>query len=165
MKTIKMIGYALAPALLALCAASSQAAAQLSPARTMAQSQAEVDAAFARDRPLVEGFLAALGTAAPSSWQPGSYFWYSGNSGQWETVTRARFAELISPCGIGEVGGQITLTSGGLTGRPSLSYNGVSVQWACAGAGAVDPKLIGLFDFEHGGGDVWLRPDPLPRPR
>ncbi|HEV7658267.1 MAG TPA: hypothetical protein VGO55_00320 [Allosphingosinicella sp.] len=144
-----------APALLALCAGASQAAAQLSPGRTM--TQADVDAAFARDRPLVEGFLAVLGTAAPSSWQPGSYSWYAGDGRPWQTITRARFAE------IGEVGGQITLTSG--RGMPTLAYNGVSVQWNCASPAAAARRLIGFFNFEHGGGDVELSPDTVTEPR
>jgi hypothetical protein len=163
MKTMKMASmrYALAPALLAFCAGPSHAAAQLSPARTM--TEADVDAAFARDRPLVEGFLAALGTGAASSWQPDSYSWYAGDGRPWQVITRARFAELTSSCAIGEVSGQITLTSG--RGLPTLAYDGVSVQWTCAGPAAVAPRLVGFFDFEHGGGDVELAPDTQPERR
>lgn len=154
--------YALTPALLALCAGSSQAAAQPLPARTMAQMDADADAAFARDRPLVEGFLAALGTGA-ASWQPSSYSWYAGDGRPWQAITRARFAEMVSSCAMGEVSEQITLTAG--RGLPSLAYKGVSVQWACAGPAVVAPRLIGFFNFEYGGGDVKLTPDTSAEPR
>jgi hypothetical protein len=153
------------PALLALgLAAPAPAGAQ-----TMAQMAAAADAAFARDRPAVEAFLAAMPDAAALARNPGFYAWeayfYSWTPSREagpQQLSLARFAALLAPCRVREIAPIINVITRQI-GPPVLVPAGIAVRWTCAGPDAVAPALDATFSFDDGDMiSVALRPAAAP---